>query len=158
MNNLTLGLLISVASWLTPAPIYSYGGAVWYAPGVMEANCDYRGYPMEGFVDGVAMMSPADLGKTVWIRHDGWEGPFIVCDCGTRGQVWEMVTVRGEVIEVGWKTAQRWGMGPFDGGWKHPVEVWVGDDPIGVMRYAPGLIPVDYVGWLEALVTGAIPR
>lgn len=154
MNNLTLGLLISVAAWMSPAPVYSRGSAVWYAPGVMEANCQYRAdmsgvtYEewMAGATDGIAMMSPSDLGKTAWIRREGiWEGPFRVCDCGVRGQVYEMVVVRGEVVEVGWKTAKRWGLGPFDGGWKTDVEVWVGDREN--MRYAAGVRPVDYVEW-----------
>lgn len=149
MNNLTLGIAISVAAWMTPAPAYSYGGAVWYAPGVMEATCAVRGISTTGFLDGVAMMSPADLGKTVWVRHGGvWEGPFVVCDCGIRGQVWEMVEVRGEVIEVGWTTAARWGMGPFTGGWKHPVEVLV-----GVMHHP--WPPVDYVDWMWRLAQPA---
>ena len=143
MNNLTLGILISMAAWYTPAPTYSYGGATWYAPGVMEATCAYRDLSLTGFLDGVAMMSPADLGKTVWVsRGDGWEGPFLVCDCGVRGQVWEMVMVRGEVIEMGWRTAHRWGLGPFDGGWKIPVAVAVADlPPVG--KWAP----IDYMDW-----------
>lgn len=149
MNNLTLGIAISLVAWLTPAPAYSYGGAVWYAPGVMEATCAVRGISMDGYLDGVAMMSPADLGKPVWVRHSGaWEGPFVVCDCGVRGQVWEMVVVRGEVIEVGWDTAVRWGMGPFDGGWKHPVEVLVGQ----IHHPWP---PVDYVAWMWRLTRAA---
>jgi len=152
LNNLTLGVLITLAQWMTPAPIYSRGGAVWYAPGVMEANCQYRGYDMDRFEDGVAMMSPSDLGKTVWLRPLGqdWQGPFIVCDCGVRGQVYEMVTVRGEVVEVGWSTAERWGMGPFDGGWKTEVEVFVGDkEPSVGLDFVE---PIDYVDWFIKLV------
>jgi hypothetical protein len=149
LNNLTLGVLITLLQWMTPAPVYSYGGAVWYAPGVMEANCEYRGFDMEGYVDGVALMSPSDLGKSVWLRRGGheWEGPYRVCDCGTRGQVYEMVTVRGEVVEVGWRTASGWGMGPHDGGWKQTVEIFVG-------RVKPGawvdwMTPVDYAQWFK---------
>jgi hypothetical protein len=152
LNNLTLGVLITLLQWMTPAPVYSYGGAVWYAPMVMEANCEYRGFDMEGYVDGVALMSPSNLGDTVWLRPRGhdWSGPYRVCDVGTRGQVYEMVVVRGEVVEVGWETAERWGMGPHDGGWKIPVDVFVG-------RVAPGpaldlMPPTDYVEWFEEMV------
>ena len=156
MNNLTLGVLISLAQWMTPAPIYSYGAATWYAPGVMEATCQYRADEagvsyqewMDEAIGGVALMSPADLGKTVWVRGPlGWEGPFRVCDCGTRGQVYEMVMDRGEVVELGWHTASSWGMGPHDGGWKMQVEVWIGDFP----KYH-GQKPVDYVSWFDRLV------
>jgi hypothetical protein len=161
MNNLTLGFLISLAAWLSPAPQYSFGGATWYANGVMTANCQYRAdmagvtYEewMGGAIDGVAMMSPADMGKTVWIDPGtGFEGPFRVCDAGVRGQVYEMVVWRGEVVEVGWDTAERWGMGPFDGGWKRPVEVFVGElpllrDPLDNER----LRAVDYIQWFKEM-------
>lgn len=142
---------------MTPMPRYAYGAAVWYAPGVMEANCQYRAdlagvtYDewMGEAIDGVALMSPADLGKTVWVRRPGlpWEGPFRSCDAGMQGQVWEMVTVRGEVIELGWDTASRWGMGPFDGGWKTPVEVYVG--PVKPDVRWEFVEPVDYVEWMR---------
>lgn len=135
---------------MTPAPTYTRGGAVFYAPGVMEATCRYRELDMEGYVGYVALMSPADLGKSVWIKGpQGWEGPFLVCDCGVRGQVWEMVMIRGELIEVDWRTARRWGMGPFTGGWKIQVEVHVGGDPRAWGRYAPGWYPTDYRQWFE---------
>jgi hypothetical protein len=151
LNNLTLGVLITLLQWMTPAPVYSTGGAVWYAPMVMEANCEYRGYDMEGFLDGVALMSPADLGKTVWINGPmGWEGPFKSCDVGTRGQVWEMVLRRGELLELGWTTASRWGMGPFDGGWKRQVEVFIGPTKPGA--WVDWMTPVDYTSWFEELV------
>jgi hypothetical protein len=149
LNNLTLGILISLAAWWTPAPTYSTGSATWYAPGVMRANCAYRGYDMTGYLDGVAMMSPADLGKTVWLRPPGqaWQGPFRVCDCGMRSQVYEMVTTRHEVVEVGWDTASAWSLGPHDGGWRlDGVEVLV--DPAGPIWWGP----VDYEDWFRALV------
>lgn len=157
MNNLLLGFLITVAFWMTPAPQYTKGAAVWYAPGVMEATCEVRGLDLQGYVDGVAMMSPADIGKVVWIKGPlGWEGPFLVCDCGVRGQVWEMVMDRGEVIEVGWRTAARWGLGPHEGGWKlKGVEVFVGDvppgwhDPLDNYRSPSIGAPIDYVQWFE---------
>lgn len=111
---------------------------------------------MKGYAGGVALMSPADIGKEVWINGpQGWEGPFIVCDCGVRGQVWEMVMIRGELIEVDWKTARRWGMGPFTDGWKRTVDVFVGDtppgyhDPLDNWREPSRGQPVDYVDWFE---------
>lgn len=135
------GRRVTDATWRTPTPTYSVGGAVWYAPGVMETNCEYRGF---GRVPGVALMSPSDIGKTVWLRPPGgeWEGPYKVCDCAMRGDMFSMVMWRHEVVEVDWRTAVRWGLGPHEGGWRlDGVEVLV--DPAGPVWWPP----VDYEDW-----------
>ncbi len=108
------------------APPYTMGMAVYYAEGLMEATAHYRGLDLSDYVDGVAMMSCADIGQTVWIRryrHQwllpdypdanerfDWEGPFLVVDCAEWDDHYAIAVFREEVIEVGWKTAQRWGM------------------------------------------------
>jgi hypothetical protein len=139
---------ISIETWYARAPIYSYGGAVFYAPNVMEGTARYRGYDLEGYLDGVALMSPADIGRTVWLRRPGeaWEGPFLVVDCARRGDMWPIAVVREEVVEVGFQTALRWGMVVGGEGWWRTrsaklkgVEVWIGD-------YLPKYLtePTDY--------------
>jgi hypothetical protein len=123
---------ISLETWYTPAPRHSAGGAVFYAPGVMEATGYQRGFTFEGFLDGVSLMSPADIGQTVWLKRPGlgWEGPFLVVDCARRSDMWPVVVSRDEVVEVGWQTATRWGMGYGHGKpWRlDGIEVWVGQD------------------------------
>lgn len=115
---------ITLDEWWFPQPEYSYGRAVWYAPGVMEANAWLRWEwgqlpkPPSDYLDGVALMSPDDIGKTVWLRRPGhdWEGPFIVVDCAQRDDLWWIVERRREVVEVGWETKVRWEMdAPLDG-------------------------------------------
>jgi hypothetical protein len=143
-------ILVAVSIWMTPAPVYSTGSAVWYAPGIMEAQFVYRGWDRSAYVDGVALMSPADLGKTVWLRRPGhvdWEGPFLSVDCAMRGDMAGIILDRHEVVEVGWRTAARWGLGPHDGGWRlDGVEVLV--DPAGPIWWAP----VEYEEWFRSLV------
>lgn len=122
--------LVTHETWMTGHPTYSEGAAVFYAPGVMEATADYRrdngGKSLDGFVGGVSLMSPSDLGKVVWIKHDGiWEGPFLSVDTAQQNHMCQAIQTRGEVVEVGYKTAQRWGMvdWPKVHEWKVDVEV-----------------------------------
>jgi hypothetical protein len=108
--------MVSIETWFLPAPLYAEGRAAYYAPHVMEATAEYRGLSLEGYVDGVSLMSPADIGLEVWLRPPGgeWEGPFLVVDCARKNDIWPIVAVRGELVEVGWRTAERWGMkGPL---------------------------------------------
>lgn len=161
---------ISIEGWYRRAPTYSYGGAVFYAPNLMEATAAYRGYSLDGYVDGVAMMSPADIGRTVWLRRSGgeWEGPFLVVDCARRGDFWPIAVLREEVVEVGFQTAVRWGMAVGGPGWWHtrtakisPVEVWVGE---WLPRYltdetmdGPRPIAINYPEWVETGAAFATP-
>ena len=144
--------LVSEEKWSLGAPPYSVGRAVWYAEGVMEANMWLRWewgqldrYPSD-YVDGVALMSPANIGDTVWLRAPGrgWEGPFVVADCAQRDDIYAIVRYRREVVEVGWETKQRWGMTtPLNG-----VEVVVAPDAYGLWRVLETHYePVDYREW-----------
>lgn len=149
---------ITWQSWFTPAPQHSIGNAVYYAPGVMEATAEVRELDLEEFLDGVALMSPADIGKTVWIKHPeyGWEGPFLSVDCAQQNDMYNVVIYRGEVIEVGFVTARKWGMvvgGETSRWWKpiswrlDEVEVFIGEelpDELGE--------PTDYVDWFLTFV------
>ncbi len=102
----------SVNSWFAPAPIWAYGNAVFYGPGAMSANAKIRGLSLDGYIDGVALMSPADIGLKVWLKKpDGiWEGPFLVVDCASHGDIMPIIKYRKEIVEVSWITAKRWGM------------------------------------------------
>lgn len=97
-------------------PPLMVGKAVWYAEGVMEAQVEQRGYDAEwfkqGYVDGVAAMSCADIGLDYWINRgvEGWEGPFLVLDCPQTDDQWGIIVGREEVVEVGWATKERWGI------------------------------------------------
>ena len=102
----------SIESWYTPAPEWFYGKALFYGPGAMEATAQWRGMDLTGFVDGVALMSPADIGLTVWLKRPGhdWEGPFLVVDAAARGDIYPIVVHWNDAVEVGYKTAVSWGM------------------------------------------------
>lgn len=152
--------LIDIETWYTPAPPYSYGDAVWYAPNVMEGTARYRQLSLEGFVDGVSLMSPSDIGRTVWLRRFGrdWEGPFLVVDCARRGDIWPVIMKRGEVVEVGFQTAAKWGFVDAkmrdDGVYDRPyvIQKWKMENvEVLKMDAIPSRLmnhyPIDYVRW-----------
>jgi len=121
----------SIEEWYKPALTWFYGKALRYAPGVMEATAIWRGMSLDGYLDGVALMSPGDIGEEVWLKIPGgnWEGPYLVVDCAARGDIWATVMHFGNTIEVGHKTTARWGM---DTVWEGPhfiryVQVLKGD-------------------------------
>lgn len=103
---------ITVETWFTPSPDHFTGKAVYYAQGLMEATAEWRGMSLDGFVGGVALMSPSDVGETVYIKFREWEGPFLVVDCARRGDMWPVIMHRGEAVEVGHRTAIRWELEP----------------------------------------------
>lgn len=118
--------LISNETWWTPQPTHTIGKAVWYAPGLMVATADVRDMDLEGFVGGVSLFSPADIGEVVWLKRPGklWEGPFLVVDASQRGHMLVTVTDNKEVVEVDFPTARRWGM--VDGDWSgYSINQWM---------------------------------
>ena len=105
--------MITRETHFLPAPPYTKGWAVYYAKGVMEATARVMNFSLDGYLDGVAMMSCADIGQTIWIHRifaDDWEGPFLVVDCAEWDDHYPVTIFRGEVIEVGFQTAKRWGI------------------------------------------------
>ena len=118
--------LVTYDTWMTGHPIYSEGASTFYAPWLMEGTARYRGLDLTGYVDGVSLMSPSDIGREVWIKHAGiWEGPFLVVDTAQQNHMCQAIQTRGEVVEVGYQTAYRWGMvkWPRVHEWKVDVEV-----------------------------------
>lgn len=147
---------ISSETWWTPAPRHSYAKAVWYAPYLMDATARWRGQDLEGFMGGVAMMSPADIGQVVWLKRPdlSWEGPYLVVDVSSSIHMWTTITQVGEVVEVDWQTAQRWGM--VEGNKNsysineymiRDVEVYKGLHPPFETSEA-----VDYVEWFKGIL------
>jgi len=83
----------------------------------MEATARWRGLSLDGYLGGVALPTCADIGADIWIKpqwtptwRGKWEGPYLVVDCARRGDIYGVVVHRGEVVEVDWPTARRWGM------------------------------------------------
>ena len=142
----------SIESWFTPAPLHFEGNAVFYARGVMEATAKARGLSLDNFLDGVALISPSDIGLPVWLRRPGhsWEGPFLVVDSSMRGDAYPIVVYRKEAVEIGWRTAKRWGMVNDKG----KVEMWRIAN-VEVSKINPNDITEATVGykswWLEHL-------
>ena len=143
--------LISNETWFNPTPQFVSGKATWYAPYLMNGTAEYRGMSLEGFKGGVAMMSPADIGQVVWLHRPGhaWEGPYLVVDVSARVHMYTTVVRIGEVIEVDFDTALRWGMISGDESyWTiheymiRDVEVWKGLSPP-----TPDLEPIVYRDW-----------
>jgi hypothetical protein len=119
------GLIRNDSQFVNLPPVMR-GRAVWYAAGIMEATAEVRGLSLDGYIDGVASMSCADIGQAYWIsrmetapEQPLWEGPFLVVDCPQLDDVYGIIVGREEVIEVGWRTAHRWADGPPPpGGWQ----------------------------------------
>jgi len=104
--------MISNRSYFQPSPQYHYGRATFYTEGRMEATAHARGMSLDGYLDGVSLMSPANLGDVVWLRPEGqeWTGPYLVVDCAQRDDILLILGGRDEAVEVGYRTAVRWGM------------------------------------------------
>ncbi len=136
--------LIKIEDHFKPTPRYSRGMATYYTPGTMEATADYMGLSLDGYVDGIAMMSCADIGSVAWIRRIDpiwwvpvpwweWEGPYLVVDCAEWDDHYPITVHRGELTELGFKTAERWGLaernwrGVINHEYIVPVEVWLED-------------------------------
>jgi hypothetical protein len=146
--------LITDASYRRPAPQHIIGNVVWYNPGVMESVAQGKNIDLASYVDGIALMSVGDVGQTVWLKRPGgsWEGPFIVIDCSAQYHMFSSVYYGGEVAEIGFKTAERWGMvhltpeGKIDTSsiqWNlNDVEVFKGGSPPDAQSQ-----PVHYVSW-----------
>lgn len=145
------------------------GKATYYAPGAMKATARWRELDLEGYAGGVSLMSPADIGHKVWLKRPGhdWEGPFLVVDCARRGDMYGVIVSRGEVIEVDFQTAQRWGLVKWGGSsqpggyvswWK--AKEWLVRD-VQVSKIDPSLLsdePEIYRDWFLEQIEYAARR
>jgi len=143
--------LITYSTWERVAPTHSIGRAIRYNPFLMEATAERNGIDLTPFLDGVALLSCADVGQTVWIKRSGgdWEGPFVVADCIKREHMFAAICYKEELVEVGFRTAERWGMAHMEGEIvvtdryvEYDVEVYKSPDPP-----APTSEPVNYRSW-----------
>jgi len=130
------GMITRETHFISSPPLTA-GYSTYYAEGLMEATAKYMGLDLTDYVDGVAMMSCADIGQTVWIKsyHDlfeGWEGPFLVVDCAEWDDHYAISIFRKEIVEVGYKTAKRWGL----------IDQWTAPVYVLKSRWKP---PEDYI-------------
>lgn len=91
----------------------------------------------------------------------GWEGPFLVADCSQRDDLYAHVFFRKEVVEVGFQTAERWGMAVRTGSkpW-YKAKLWR-IDGVQVSRVPPDQItdkPVNMGEWFTSVLTFAQPK
>jgi hypothetical protein len=147
LNQIWVPGYLSVNSWFTPSPNYFSGNAVFYSEGVAIATARSRGLDLNGYLDGVSLMSPADIGMPVWLKRPGseWEGPFLVIDSATRGDIYPIIVYRGEAVEVGFRTALSWGMVNEEG----DVSKWRIEN-VEVSKLPPEFVKsasVDFVDW-----------
>ena len=146
----------TLESWFVGSPTYAVGGVVFYGPGVMEGTARARGLSLDGYVDGVSGLSCADIGLDVWIRgpEREWEGPFLIVDCAQRNDLYGTIVHRGEVAELGYETALRWGMvKPYNSRYK--VLKWR-IDGVEVSKLPPEFVagePVELRQWFLDRVT-----
>lgn len=122
-------LTVSIATWLWPMPAHAEGLLVRYGPQwLVESVADYRGYDLFPYPDrcGLSLISPSDLGKTVWIKQaDGsWYGPCLAVDVAAREHFAWIVYNNWEVAEVPNSVSDR--MGFTHGQWG---EIFVGACP-----------------------------
>lgn len=104
--------LITYDAWWFDSPADFYGLMSSYAENVMEWQMEAKGYGYHAYVDGVALMSCGDIGKTVWLRPYGamvWTGPFVAVDCSQKNHMYYHVVGMGLAVEVGFKTTELWG-------------------------------------------------
>lgn len=113
------GLPTFEAQFLRLPPV-SIGSAVFYAPGVMEANVKYRGlvYDRNKYIGAVAVPFCSEIGHDVWLKRpstDYWEGPYLVADCSRRNDLYGHIEFRDQVVEVDFDTAVAWGLARYGG-------------------------------------------
>jgi hypothetical protein len=108
--NICVPGIITKESQFFESPRAHYGMMTSYAAGVMEAQVAYRGW--DPSVEGVALMSCAEIGKTVYLNVEGqekWWGPFRVADCSGHNHLYYHMVEMGLAVEVSYKMAKEMG-------------------------------------------------
>ncbi len=145
------GLITRESYWHTHPPDF-YGLMSSYAAGVMEAQLAHRGIKESSYKDGIAIMSCAYIGHTAWLRRPGfgWDGPIVIVDCSQKNHMYYHYVGMGLVVEVGYKTVERWGAKVLQ-----RVDVHIGPGPPGGFAgvYLPEWWVVNKLEW-----EGAPPR
>lgn len=107
--------LLSQPSMNRALPANHYGALSSYAEGIMERIEDNRGIARG---HGIALMDCNLVGNTAWLRvpglHNGFQGPFTVADCSNPAHRFFQIAGMGLVAEVGYTTAERWGIRAAD--------------------------------------------
>lgn len=157
ISDLLLPLLVSVSTWMTAAPHHAEGLIVLYGNDhLAKANAEYRGYDLSKFKQrcGLAVMSPSDLGKVVWVKDatGEWYGPCLAVDVGARHDFYDLIYVKHEVAEVTETLAKRL---RFPHGSSIWGEIFIGQCPPPIWseprEYRPKLVfdnsPTPYREW-----------
>lgn len=117
--------IVTDEAWLAQAPSTFWGLGDTYAPGMMEWICEKHN-GCKGYLDGIALMTCGDIGKSAWLMRPGfrWSGPYLVVDCSHKRHLWHNVD-SGLVVEWGYKTTERWGTPVVQG-----IAVHIGSKPV----------------------------
>jgi len=117
--------LITNDFWMTSTPEHTYGKMVFYGYGAMEATAEYRGFDTSDCIGNIALMSPIDIGRKAWIKVDSeWYGPFCSVDCARKGDMYSIVVIREEVVEVDIHFAEKFGMVTINSDYTYDVHKW----------------------------------
>ena len=139
-------------TYYMPAPIHFSTRALWQSPNMIQHTAAYNGVDLSDVIDGLSLMSPADVGKTVWVRVPG--GVWIRsrnADAVWREHAIYHILYNDSGLEMGYILAEQTGVltyrTPYGGIGMPGVEVCVTEgDPHAVCAGAP----VDYSTWWES--------
>ena len=108
--------LITPESAQRKMPDYVKGDVTWVNPHRMEDTAVVNNIDLSPFKDGIALMSCSDIGETVWLKRPdhNWDGPFVVADCANPRHMFAAICYKGEVAELGFKTAVEWGLATYE--------------------------------------------
>ena len=96
--------------WLLPSVGPVYGLTTYYADGLIQEVAANRHMDLAGYLNGVALNRRGDLGRAVWLEHDGqFYGPMLAVDCSALEDYPERLR-QGYVAEIPYRLAQEWSM------------------------------------------------
>ncbi len=149
--------LITVDAARRALPDYAEGVVTWVNPNRMEDTALVNNINLSNYIDGIALMSCADIGQTVWIKRPeaDWEGPYVVADCANPKHMFAAICYKEEITELGFKTAQAWGLATYDNEKVKVVKHVVAG--VQIMKSTgfpePNGEPVDYRTWWLSKLT-----
>lgn len=142
--------LITNASARRSLPDLAFGHVTWVNPHIMEATAESNHIRLEGYLDGIALMSCSDIGETVYLKRpdQDWEGPYVVADCANPKHMFAAICYKSEIAELGFETAVRWGLATYENETITVINNAVVD--VQVSKSSPpkdGDSPIDYRAW-----------